>query len=589
MSRRHRRLLRTCALVALSLAISGCRAEPEGSRAAADLVLHDARIWTGVAGAPAASALAVRGDKIVAVGSDSEVLALRGPDTRVLDLDGAFVVPGFSDNHTHFSSAARFLDFNIMRVQTQEELAQRLSLAVDRLDPGEWITGGLWGAYDRWTEGSAGGESRSPFTPDLTASQIEELTREHPVFLTRFDGREHAVNRRALELAGLEPARDLPSIELQRDPQGRFTGILRGDRVAAHFAAVVPAPSHARRVAMSKAALAEVRRRGVTSFSDMSDDQQLAIFRELLASGELTARVDFRYPLERWREAAEALAAQPDDEAPWIRLGGLKGHVDGIMGNSTARFLEPYDHDPGNRGSWRKLMVDEDGTFAGERFLELMVEADAAGLQLSIHAIGDEANHLLLDYLEQLRVRNGERDRRFRLVHAQVVGPDDFARFGGLGVVAEVQPYHLSDDMRWMEERIGSERSRGAYAFRSLLDGGAVLSFGSDWPGTAASEYPIDPLLGLYAATTRKTLTGQPAEGWFPEQRLSLEEALRAYTHGSSYANLVDDRLGTLEVGKLADLAVLDRDLLEASPADLLAARVRYTIVGGRIVFEGDR
>jgi hypothetical protein len=581
-----RRPLGTSALVALCLATPGCRPEPEASAPGADLVLHDARIWTGDAGSPSASALAVRAGAIVAVGSDSEVLALRGPYTRVLDLDGAFVIPGFSDNHTHFSSAARFLDFNIMRVQSQDELVERLRRTVARLEPGEWITGGLWGAYDRWAEGSAGGESRIPFTPDLTAPAIEELTREHPVFLTRFDGREHAANLRALELAGFAPARDLPGIEPQRDPEGRATGILRGDGVAAHFAAVVPAPSHARRVAMTRAALAEVRRRGVTSFSDMSDDEQLAIFRELHAGGELTARVHFRYPLERWREAAEALAAQPEPEAHWIRLGGLKGHVDGIMGNSTARFFAPYDHDPANRGSWRKLLVDENGAFAPERFLDLMAEADAAGLQLSIHAIGDEANHLLLDYLEQLRARNGDRDRRFRLVHAQVVSGDDFARFGALGVIAEVQPYHLSDDMRWMEERIGSERVRGAYAFRSLLDGGARLSFGSDWPGTAASEYPIDPLLGLYAASTRQTLTAQPAGGWFPDQRLTMDEALRAYTQGSAHANFMDDRLGTLEVGKVADITVLDHDLLDATPEEVLRTRVLYTIVDGRLVHD---
>jgi hypothetical protein len=215
-----------------------------------------------------------------------------------------------------------------------------------------------------------------------------------------------------------------------------------------------------------------------------------------------------------------------------------------------------------------------------------MVNADAAGLQLSIHANGDEANHLLLDYLEQLQVRNGVRDRRFRLVHAQVVSADDFARFGALRVIAEVQPYHLSDDMRWMEERIGAERLRGADAFRSLLDGGAVLSFGSDWPGTAASEYPIDPLLGLYAATTRQTLTAQPEGGWFPAQRLTVDEALRAYTQGSTHANFMDDRVGTLEVGKLADIAVLDRNLLDVPPAELLGARVLYTIVGGRIVYD---
>ena len=570
-------------LVGLVLASCG-RRERAAAAGPADLVLHHAQIWTGVTGQPLQSALAITEGEIVAVGVDADVLPLAGPSTRVIDLAGAFVVPGFSDNHTHFSSAAAFLDFNIMRVASQDELLARLRDAVARLEPGEWITGGLWGAYDRWAEGSAGGRSREPFTPNLTAPEAEAITGDNPVFLTRFDGREHAANSAALSRASLDPATSVDGIELVRDASGRFTGILRGENVAARFGAVVPAPTHERRLEMTQNALAEVSRRGVTSFSDMSDDEQLALFRELESQSKLTARVHFRYPIERWREVADELA-RGGGRGPWIHLGSLKGHVDGIMGNSTARFFAPYDHDPTNRGSWRKLLVDERGEFVGERFLQLMIDADAAGLQLSVHAIGDEANRLLLDYLERLREANGERDRRFRLVHAQVVAAEDFARFGALGVVAEVQPYHLSDDMRWMEERIGHERSRGAYAFRSLLEGGAVLSFGSDWPGTAASEYPIDPLLGIYAATTRQTLSGEPEAGWFPDQRLTIEEALRAYTFGSTWANFMDDRLGTIEVGKLGDLAVLDRNLLEAQPAELLEARVLTTIVGGRIVY----
>jgi predicted amidohydrolase YtcJ len=258
------------------------------------------------------------------------------------------------------------------------------------------------------------------------------------------------------------------------------------------------------------------------------------------------------------------------------------------MGTSGARFLEPYDHDPKNRGYWRRLLVDADGNFVEGKFLKYMMGADAAGQQLSVHAIGDEANRLLLDYLEELERKNGKKDRRFRLVHAQVLHPDDMPRLGKLGVVAEVQPFHLSDDMRWMEERIGRKRCEGAYAFRSIMESGAVLSFGTDWPGTSAAEYPINPMTGLYAAVTRQTLSGEPAEGWFPEERIDIEAAIEAYTLGSAYANFEEDIVGSIEVGKLADMAVLSRNLLEVEPQEILDTHVVYTIVDGQIVYERD-
>jgi len=233
-------------------------------------------------------------------------------------------------------------------------------------------------------------------------------------------------------------------------------------------------------------------------------------------------------------------------------------------------------------------MVDENQQFVEGKFLGYMTDIDRAGLQLSVHAIGDEANHLLLNYLEELNRTNGPKDRRFRLVHAQVVADSDFSRLGPLGVVAEVQPFHLSDDMRWMEERIGHERCKGAYAFKRIQDSGALLTFGTDWPGTSAAEYPINPMLGLYAAVTRKTLSGQPADGWFPDQRISIEEAIRAYTYNTAYGNFEEDIKGSIEVGKLADLTVLSRNLLEIPPAQILDTETLYTVVGGQIVYSRD-
>lgn len=552
-------------LLLAALALAGCAT---ADRPDAELILHNGVIWTADATGTMAQALAIRDGRFTAVGSDAEALRLRGPGTRLIDLRGAFVVPGFSDNHTHFASAARFLEFNLMTVSTQEQFVERVRNLVKELPEGEWILGGYWGAYDQWARGSAGGAGRQPFTPDLRL--VEEMTRRHPMFIRKFDDSEFAANSAALRLAGIDSATpSVAGVELLE---------LFRDKLPRTF-------SHQRRLRQSRNALAEIRSHGVTNISDMSDDQQLEIFRELHRNGELTVRVHFRYPLERWSElAARGIRVGSGDA--WIRLGALKGHIDGIMGNSTARFFQPYEHDPSNRGRWRPLMVDERGEFVEGRFLQYMLDADRAGLQLSVHAIGDEANYVLLNYLGELNRQNGMRDRRFRLVHTQVIAPRDFSRLGELRVIAEVQPFHLSDDMRWMEERIGAQRSSGAYAFRSIARSGAMLSFGSDWPGTSAAEYPINPMLGLYAAVTRQTVTGLPVGGWFPEQRLTIEEALRAYTFTSVYANFEEKERGSIEVGKLADLAVLSNNLLDVPHAEILETRVLYTIIDGRVVYE---
>jgi predicted amidohydrolase YtcJ len=316
----------------------------------------------------------------------------------------------------------------------------------------------------------------------------------------------------------------------------------------------------------------------------MSDDEQLEIYRELHKSGELTVRVHFRPGLDRWKELADkGVRVGSGDE--WIRLGSLKGHIDGIMGTSSARFFEPYSNNQNNRGRWRPLMVDDRGRLVEGKFLKYMLDADKAGLQLTVHAIGDEANSVLLDYLEELERSQGKKDRRFRLVHAQVIAPKDFTRLGKLGIVAEVQPFHLSDDMRWMEERIGKDRCKTAYAFKSIQDSGAVLSFGTDWPGTSASEYPINPMLGLFAAVTRQTLRGEPSAGWFPEERISIEDAIKAYTYNTAYANFEEKIKGSIEEGKLADLTVLSKNLLKVPPKEILETKVVYTIVAGKVVY----
>ena len=570
--------------VLLLLAVTTKAQQP----APADLILHNGVIWTVDNNNSTAQAVAVKDGKFIAVGSNAAALKLRGLSTRVIDLRGRFVVPGFNDNHVHFASAAQFLEFNIMRASTQDHFVARVKDVISRLPKGEWIVGGYWGAYDEWAAGSAGNQRREPFAPDM--SLVNAITSDYPMFIRKFDDSQFAANEaafRALKIDLNNP--QAAEVEFLKDSQGRPTGHMRGKGVTSLFNSVIPRNfSRERRVRQTKNALAEIRKYGVTNVSDMSDDVQLDIYRELHRTGDLTVRIHFRPGLDRWKELADrGIKVGSGDE--WIRLGALKGHIDGIMGTSSARFFEPYSHDPRNRGRWRPLMVNEKGEFVEGKFLGYMLDADRAGLQLTVHAIGDEANNVLLNYLEELNKQNGKRERRFRLVHAQVLAPRDFKRLGQLGVVAEVQPFHLSDDMRWMEERIGPERTKGAYAFKSIQASGAVLSFGTDWPGTSASEYPINPMLGLYAAVTRQTVTGKPTEGWFPDERISIADAIKAYTYNTAYANFEETTKGSIEVGKLADLTVLSKNLLKIAPKEYLTTDVVYTIVGGKVVYEHGR
>src|SRR5687767_9563313 len=550
----------------------------------ADLILHNGVIWTVDEKNSTAQAVAIKEGKFVVVGSNSAALKMRGPNTRVVDLKGGFVVPGFNDNHVHFASAAQFLEFNIMRASNQEQFVDRVKEVIARLPKGEWIVGGFWGAYDEWAAGSAGNQRREPFAPDM--SLVNDITADYPMFIRKFDDSQFAANKAAFQALKLDLNNpQAPDVEFLRDSKGQLTGHMRGKGVMRLFNTLVPRSfSRERRVQQTKNALAEIRKYGVTNVSDMSDDVQLDIYKELHRNGELTVRIHFRPGLDRWKEMADrGIKVGSGDE--WIRLGALKGHIDGIMGTSSARFFQPYSNDPGNRGRWRPLMVNEKGEFQEGKFLGYMLDADRAGLQLTVHAIGDEANSVLLNYLEELNRLNGKRDRRFRLVHAQVLAAPDFKRLGDLGIVAEVQPFHLSDDMRWMEERIGAERSKGAYAFKSIQASGAVLSFGTDWPGTSASEYPINPMLGLYAAVTRQTTNGKPDAGWFPDERISIQDAIRAYTYNTAYANFEETIKGSIEVGKFADLTVLSRNLLRIPSKEILTTEVVYTIVNGNIVY----
>jgi predicted amidohydrolase YtcJ len=600
--------IRACVAILLALCFAfqqttdGTPAAGQTGSEAADLILHHGFIWTVDESKPQAEAIAVRGDRIIKVGGNEEALALRGEHTRLIDLKGAFVTPGFNDSHVHFASAASFFwNLQLMDVHSDEAFVERVKDYVAER-PGEPIRGGGWGAYEQWEMGASRGggaataRERPSWTPDRKL--IDAVTGSTPMFISKFDDSLYFANTAALKRAGFgDRAADTDNVAHIRDSSGRVTGAMRiksARAVESKFLGDV-SPDHDKRARMTENALRLVREAGVTSFQDMSDHEQLQLYHEFLEADRLTARVNFRYGIEHW-EHMKALGIKRGSGDSMIRLGAVKGHIDGIMGASSARFYEPYSNDPEkkNRGHWRPLTwVSPERRTELNRgpFTEMMVKADAADIQVTVHAIGDEALGVMLDMIEAMTKTNGQRDRRMRLVHAQVFAPRDFERLKDLGVVAEVQPFHLSDDMRWMEERIGYERCKGAYAFKTIQSKGATLSFGTDWPGTSASIYPISPIYGLYAAVTRQTVRRTPAEGWFPAERLTIEEAIKAYTWGSAYASFEEKIKGTLTEGKLADITVLDTNLLRAKPTDWVDERgdmkvkTLYTIVGGRIVY----
>lgn len=538
----------------------------------ADLLLVNGRIWTGVENLPWASWVAVTAGKIIDVGPANT--SFSGTPKQTIDLNKRLTVPGFNDSHVHFSSAGHLLlNINLLDVTNAPVFIARVTETVNRLPKGSWITRGDWGAYEAWAMGSAGGDNRKTgFTPHR--SMIDSISADHPVLVTRYDRKVGLANKAALDFLGID------------SESGLLNGTLLTDALKK-----IPEKSFEQKMAESKRALEECRVWGVTTVQDMSPPDQLDVYETLRKQGELTCRInfspsrlsDYAMMLENGWTIDLNSPTQKTSGDHWISFGTLKTHIDGIMGARTAMFFQPYDDNTLEtrqwRGSWREFSQDMPS------FKEMIIKSDAGGIQLRIHAIGDMANAVLLDILDTLNKVNGPKERRFRLVHAQVIREEDFAKLRGKNIIAEVQPYHVTDDMRWMEERIGYERCKGAYAFKTIKENGCTLSFGSDWPGTNASYYPVNPLYGLYAAVTRQTLNGEPEEGWFPEQRIGLEEALRAYTHGSAYGAFEENIKGTIERGKLADFAILDTDLFSTPPAEWLRAKVDYTIVGGQVVY----
>ncbi|MBX3173798.1 MAG: amidohydrolase [Gemmatimonadaceae bacterium] len=553
----------------------------------ADLILTDGRIWTGDSLQPYAAAVAIRDGKFIAVGSNAQALAHRTANSRVVSLGGRFATPGFIDNHTHFNSAgALLLGVNLLDVSDARAFAERVKGARDRLPADAWITGGDWGAYEDWAANSAGAtdaQRRARFSPDRGV--IDSLTPRSPALLQRWDRSAYLANGAALTASGLSCATPVEGLECLR---GNATGRVSGAALA-RVRAAIPPKSFDQRLREARVALQHLNELGVTGIHDITPREMFPVYHELKRRGELTVRVYARPTLDKWDElTAVGLPHGFGDDM--LRIGGLKGFVDGIQGNSTARFYEPQLHS-GLRGSWRDSTNTAATSGAGSgmepagNMLRNLDGADRAGLWPQVHAIGDEAIDTLLTLYEQVMRENPARERRFRIIHSQVLrGPEVAQRYARLGVIAEVQPYHAIDDMRWMEERIG-ERARWAYAFRTLHDAGVTLTFGSDWPGTNASWYTANPMQILYAAVTRETLDGSPSGGWFPQEKLDLETSLRAYTVNNAWAEGEEDRKGRVMVGFLADLTVVERDLFAIPPTQLKDVKALLTVVDGRIVY----
>jgi predicted amidohydrolase YtcJ len=529
----------------------------------ADLIVTNARIWTGETRQASAAALAIIGERIVAVGEAKEIERWRGRDTQVLDAEGRRAIPGFNDAHVHFvDGGAELENVDLKDADTPAEFARRISERA-RSRPGEWILGGNWDDQ-RW----------SP--PELpTRALIDDLTNGTPVFVYRYDGHVALANSAALGRAGItEATPDPPGGSIVRDARGVPTGVLK-DAAMTPVQRVIPKMSAERRLAVVRSALKHAASVGVTSVQDMNPSyDDLSAYAELASRGELTARI-YAAPMETdWYDQAKIGVRRAFGSA-WLRIGAIKGYADGSLGATTAYFFQPYSDAPQTRG----LLSDEMQPIASMR--TRLMAADAAGLQLCVHAIGDAGISTILDLFTDITAANGDRDRRFRIEHAQHIAPKDFDRFGSLKVVASMQPYHAIDDGRFAERRIGPERIKTTYAFKTLLDRGVRLAFGTDW-----AVAPLNPLLGLYAATTRATLDGKHPGGWVPEQKISIEQAVTAYTAGSAFAEFQDREKGTLARGKLADLVILSEDIFTIPSERLKDVQVLATIVGGKVVHQ---
>jgi hypothetical protein len=546
-----------CGILALALG------SPAPAAPAADLIIRNARIWTVDPGHPEAQAVAVLGDRIVAVGSAPEAGAWRGPHTRVIDAAGRRLVPGFNDAHVHFVDGGSQLDYvQLNDAPSAQEFVRRIRDRVARSAKGEWLLGGDWDET-KWTP------AQMP-----TKELIDPVTPDTPVAVDRYDGHMVLANSLALKLAGITAQTPDPDGGvIVRDRAGIPTGALK-DAAMDLLLKAVPELNHAQRLHAIERALAHAASLGVTSVQHMNPDYaDIAVYAELLEQGKLTTRI-YAAPLITLVDDQAKIGIRHAFGGPYLRIGAVKAFADGSLGSSTAYFFNAYSDQPDNHG----LLADEMHPISLMR--DRMMSADAAGLQICTHAIGDAGISAILDIYSDIEETHGSRDRRWRIEHAQHLAAKDFDRFAQLHVIASVQPYHAIDDGRWAEARIGHDRASRTYAFRTMLDHGVRLAIGTDW-----NVAPLDPMLTLYAATTRATLDGKNPHGWFPEQKLSIQEALEAYTMGSAYAEFQENEKGSVTAGKLADMVLLSDDILTINPTRLRDVKVLKTWVGGKLVY----
>jgi predicted amidohydrolase YtcJ len=526
------------------------------------LLLINGKIWTVNPQQKQAEAVALAGNRIIAVGTTSEISRLKQPATQVIDLEGKRVLPGFDDAHVHFYSGGASLAGPQLRYsKSEQEFRATLAAFARRTPKGQWITGGNWD-HENWMP------ARLP-----TRQFIDNVTKDWPIFVNRLDGHMSLANSLALRLAGIDKnTKDVPGGVIVRDAEGNPTGILK-DAAQELVEKVIPAPSKEQIRTAIKAAQTYANSRGVTSVQDMSASPDIfRIYQTMLHNRELTVRISGHQPLPSWQRLADiGLLADFGNEQ--LHIGGLKGFADGSLGSTTALFFQPYLDAPNTSGIASAELANP------ESMWQNIEHADAAGLQIAVHAIGDKANHIILGMYERVEREHRDRDRRLRIEHAQHLIPSDIPRFAQLHVIASMQPYHCIDDGRWAEKRIGRERAKTTYAFRSLLDSGATLAFGSDW-----DVAPMNVLMGIYGAVTRRTLDGKHPGGWVPEQKITVEEAVRAYTMGSAYASFDEKIKGSIEPGKLADLVVLSDDIFSIDPVKIADTKVWMTIFDGQIV-----
>jgi predicted amidohydrolase YtcJ len=534
-------------------------------RLTVDLIIVNANVHTLDSAKPQAEAVAVMGNKIVAVGSNAEIRAMADGRTRILDAQGKLVMPGFNDSHVHFTEGGYQLSLVDLRdAKTPEEFAARIKAYAAKLQKGQWVLGGRWD-HENWQPNNL-----------PTKELIDAVAPDNPVFVFRLDGHMAVANSAALRLAGVtRDTKDVAGGMIVRDAKGEPTGVLK-DTATDLVQRFVPEPTWEQRSQAAQAASDYAASLGVTSVQDMSAGANVGVYQELLRRGTLKTRIYAGAPLNDWQRLANVGVHYAFGD-PMLRVGTLKGYADGSLGSTTAWFFEPYKDAPETSGLPREEIA---GPIPNKMY-ENVLNADKNNLQVMIHAIGDRANASVLDIYERVFKENPARDRRFRIEHSQHLRQEDIPRFGKLGVVASMQPVHLSDDGRWAGNRLDEKRLKGTYAFRTLLDTGAHLAFGTDW-----AVAPLNPFFGLLAAVTRQTTDGKNPNGWLPEQKITIDEAVRAYTAGSAYAEFQENIKGTLTTGKLADIIIVSDDIFTVPPGKMLTTKVLATIVDGKVVYQ---